>query len=180
MKEKLYGAFVPAYLDFVRSHRGRRTTHQIEDCLGRFFTWMAGRGIHAVTELHAAHVRDFMTTFASMRRSTIATHASALRGWLKYFFVEGVLTTPLANCVEVPRLYRMSQPPLVLDQDRVAHLLASVDRSNALGKREYAMLLLAARYGLRPSDIRGLRFEHIRWSEQRVVLVQSKTQRTWT
>lgn len=173
----LYAAYVPAYLDFVRAHRGRRTTHQIEDCLGRFFTWMAGRGIHAVTDLHAAHVREFMTTFASMRQSTIATHASALRGLLKHLFMEGGLTVPLANCVEVPRLYRMSQPPLVLDQDRVTHLLASVDRSKALGKRDYAMLLLAARYGLRPSDIRGLRFEDIRWREQRVVLMQSKTQR---
>ena len=39
------------------------------------------------------------------------------------------------------------------------------------------MLLLAARYGLRSSDIRGLRFDHIHWREQRIVLVQSKTQR---
>lgn len=173
----LYSAYVPGYLDFVRTHRGRRTTHQLEDCLGRFFTWMARRRIGAITDLRAEDVRDFVATFASMRRSTIATHASALRGFLKYLFLQGVLTTPLAYSVEVPRLYRMSQPPLVLDETRVAHLLASVDRSTALGKRDYAMLLLAARYGLRPSDIRSLRFEDIRWSEQRLVLVQSKTQR---
>lgn len=52
-----------------------------------------------------------------------------------------------------------------------------VDRSTAIGKRDYAMLLLAARCGLRPSDIRGLRFEHVRWRERLIVIVQSKNQR---
>jgi integrase len=71
----------------------------------------------------------------------------------------------------------MSQPPQVLGEEIVERLLAAVDRSNPMGKRDLAMLLLAARYGLRSSDIRGLRFDHIRWREQRIVLVQSKTQR---
>jgi integrase len=58
----------------------------------------------------------------------------------------------------------------------VERLLGSVDRSTSLGKRDYAMLLLAARYGLRSSDIRKLRLEDIRWRGQWIVLIQSKTQ----
>ena len=83
----------------------------------------------------------------------------------------------MAWAVELPRVYSMSQPPQVLDEETVERLLAAVNRSSSLGKRDLAMLLLAARYGLRPSDIRGLRFDHIHWREQRIVLVQSKTQR---
>ena len=39
-----YEALVPSYLDFVRQHRGRRTTHQLENALGRFVQWMTTTG----------------------------------------------------------------------------------------------------------------------------------------
>jgi site-specific recombinase XerD len=74
-------------------------------------------------------------------------------------------------------LTQWAEPPQVLDHEMVEHLLGSVDRSTALGKRNYAMLLLAARYGLRASDIRSLHFEDVRWREQRIAILQSKTQR---
>jgi integrase len=96
---------------------------------------------------------------------------------LAYLRLEGVLEKDLAWAVELPRLYSMSQPPQALTEETVERLLAAVDRSSPLGKRDLAMLLLAARYGLRSSDIRGLRFDHIHWREQRIVLVQSKTQK---
>ena len=82
----------------------------------------------------------------------------------------------LAEAVIRPRIYRLSSPPQIFDKATVEKLLGSVDRSTPLGKRDYAMLLLAARYGLRSSDIRKLRLQDIRWREQRLVLIQSKTQ----
>jgi site-specific recombinase XerD len=87
------------------------------------------------------------------------------------------METDLSYAVERPRLTQWAEPPQVLDHEMVEHLLGSVDRSTALGKRDYAMLLLAARYGLRASDIRSLQFEEVCWREQRIALLQSKTQR---
>lgn len=173
----LYDAFVPGYLEFVRRHRGRRTTHQLENCLGRFFGWLARDGIGDLQSLAGQHVRDFVSSLQHFRPTTIAVHASALRSFLSYLHLEGVVEVDLAHAVERPRLYRQSQPPQILDSETVERLLAAVDRSTSLGKRDYGMLLLAARYGLRPSDIRSLRFENVHWREQRIVLVQSKTQR---
>lgn len=174
----LYDAWVPDYLDFVRRHRGRRTTHQLEYCLGRFFDWLARSGIADLRSVTGQHVRDFVSSLEHFRPATIAVEASALRGFLSYLHLNRVLETDLANAVERPRIYRESQPPQVLDPKTVECLLAAVNRSTALGKRDYAMLLLAARYGLRPSDIRSLRFENVYWREQRIVLLQSKTQRS--
>jgi len=173
----LYAGRVLAYLEFVVHHRGRRTTDQLEHCLGRFCSWLEGCGVTDFGELTALHLRDFISSVACFRRATIATYTSALRGFLAYLFLEGLLERDLAPVVELPRVYSMSQPPQVLEEETVERLLAAVDRSSSLGKRDLAMLLLAARYGLRASDIRGLRFDHIHWREQRIVLVQSKTQR---
>ena len=176
-RSPLYQCLVVPYLDFVRHHRGRRTTHQLENNLGRFCAWLDGHGPDGLKQLTPSLLRDFISSLAGFRRSTIATHASALRGFLAYLRLEGVLNRDLVSAIELPRLYSMAQPPRVLEDDTVERLLTAVDRSTPLGKRDLAMLLLAARYGLRSADIRGLRFDHVHWREQRLLLVQSKTQR---
>ncbi len=53
--------------------------------------------------------------------------------------------------------------------------MESVDHDNALGKRNYAVLLLVARLGLRISDARLLRFESIDWQSKRISIIQKKT-----
>ena len=58
--------------------------------------------------------------------------------------------------------------------------MSSTDRSSGIGRRDYALLLLAARYGLRPADIRGMQLEDIRWREGAIVIQQSKTGRKLT
>lgn len=173
-----YEALVPSYLNFVRQHRGRRTTHQLEDALGRFHRWLATEAC-GITELHQLTplvLRDYLSSLHRFRRATIAVHASALRGWLGYLRLQGLVEIDLAPAVALPRLAQISAPPHVFDKATVEKLLRSVNRSTPLGKRDYAMLLLAARYGLRSKDIRTLRVENIHWREQRIVLVQSKTQ----
>ena len=45
----------------------------------------------------------------------------------------------------------------------ITGLVTAVDRSSAIGRRDYAVLLLAARYGMRPSDIRQLQLDNVQW-----------------
>jgi integrase len=65
--------------------------------------------------------------------------------------------------------------PDVLSKDGLTRLLATVDLTSAVGRRDHAVLLLAGRYGLRPSDIRQLLLEHVDWRHARIALRQSKT-----
>ncbi len=176
-RSDLYNEFVPGFINFVRCHRGRRTTDQVENGLDKFFKWLSSSQVSDLQSLTATHIRDFMPSLGNYRPATIAIHASTLRGFLTYLHLKGVLKVDLSGAVDRPRLYRWSEPPQVLNKETVEHLLRSVDRSTPRGKRDFAILLLAARYGLRASDIRRLRFENIRWREDRIVLTQSKTQR---
>lgn len=171
-----YEALVPSYLAFVRHHRGRRTTDQLENALGRFFEWLRARGVTGLLELTPVVIREYLSSLHRFRRATIAVHASALRGWLGYLRLQGLITIDLAQAVVLPRLVAITAPPPVWNKPTVERLLGAVDRSTPLGKRDYAMLLLGARYGLRSKDIRMLRLEDIHWREQRIVFVQSKTQ----
>jgi site-specific recombinase XerD len=134
-------------------------------------------GVSDLQSLTAVHIRDFVSSLEGYRPGSLAVHASTLRSFLTYLHFKGTLIQDLSYAVERPRLYRWSQPPEVLNSETIERLLRSIDRTTAMGKRDYAILLLAARYGLRASDIRKLRFENIVWRDDRIILLQSKTQR---
>jgi site-specific recombinase XerD len=70
--------------------------------------------------------------------------------------------------------------PSVYTVEEVENIIAGIDRSHPQGKRDYVMILLAARYGLRASDIIPLRFANIDWERNRIVLTQQKTQKRIT
>lgn len=73
------------------------------------------------------------------------------------------------------KIVRNKKIPSVYTAEEVNAVIASIDRTHPQGKRDYAMTLLAARYGLRISDIIGLRFCNIEWETNRLCLVQQKT-----
>jgi integrase len=84
--------------------------------------------------------------------------------------------------MEVFRLRRVRSRrlPSVYTKEEVEAVIAAIDRAHPQGKRDYAMVLLAARYGLRISDIIGLRFCNLDWENNRISLVQQKTGRRVT
>lgn len=65
--------------------------------------------------------------------------------------------------------------PAIYSEEEIDALLKAVNRASNVGKRDYAMLLLAVRYGLRASDIVGMCFSNIDWEINRISLRQSKT-----
>ena len=100
------------------------------------------------------------------------------RGFLSFLFESGATRTNLSACV--PSLARPKSLPSVYSAEEVTRLLSSVDRSTALGKRDYAILLLAAYLGLRSSDIAGLSFKDINRAAKTISIIQTKTARPLT
>ena len=68
-----------------------------------------------------------------------------------------------------------AQMPSTYAVEEIERLIAVVDRNNAVGKRDYAIILLAARLGLRASDIANLRFDNIFWEQNTINFYQYKT-----
>jgi integrase len=63
----------------------------------------------------------------------------------------------------------------VWTQDDVLKLIRAIDRGNPAGKRDYAIILLVTRLGLRTIDIKRLMLSNLKWQDNRIELVQSKT-----
>lgn len=71
--------------------------------------------------------------------------------------------------------HRNDRIPSTFTSKEVNMLLNSVDRESPIGKRDYAILLLAAKLGLRSGDIANLRFENINWELSTIHITQGKT-----
>jgi site-specific recombinase XerD len=170
---------VPPYLAFLTSYRGvgRGTLRKRERQLAVFSTFLQKAGVTEWEHVDSARIREFLTGLKGLRPSTRRTYAHTLRSFFRWTYVRGVLPVDLTGAVPTIRTYRLASLPDVLTDPEVEVLLGSVDRSSAIGRRDYALLLLAARYGMRASDIRQLSLDHIDWSHRRIVLEQSKTRR---
>ena len=118
-----------------------------------------------------------MTQLTDKGPGTRRSYASTLRGFLRWAFLRGLLERDLSPAAASVRQYRLAGIPDLLTDAEVTALLQAVDRSTALGKRDYAILLMAARFGMRPGDIRQLSLDHIDWRGQQIALPQAKTGR---
>jgi len=111
------------------------------------------------------------------KQSDGAAHnmACAIRVFLRYLHTEGVMREDLSGEIPSFAYRRQSKLPSALDAGEMAALLSSVDRASRVGKRDYAIILLACRLGLRSGDIRALRFSDIRWERNTIEIVTQKT-----
>jgi site-specific recombinase XerD len=172
-----FGPILTPYLQFVRTHRGlaAKTERKYIQKLSVFAEYLEGAGIRELGRITPLHVREFYENAENgvPRRS----YGSTLRVFFRWAAAQGWLSSSLADAVPRPRHYRYVNLPDVLSESDVDRILTSVDRSTALGRRNYAILLLAARYGLRPCDIRQLTLDEIHWRGARIDIRQVKTGR---
>lgn len=131
----------------------------------------------AVVDLQAEHVTAFV--LAQSRRYAVGTTkiiVTALRSYLRFLYLEGTITMDLSGAVPAVAGWRLSGLPKALDQAELRKVLATCDRRTAIGRRDFAMLLLMARLGLRRGDVAALELDDIDWVRGELV-VRGKGQR---
>lgn len=143
--------------------------------LTRFFAYLVTQGVDEVTAITAHHLSDFLTSLAHLAPRTVANYNSTLRCWLRVLARLGVLTEEMSRWVPPATIRHYPRIPTVWSPEEVTRLLAQVDRNSPRGKRDYAILLLAARVGLRVGDIIRLTLDDLKWEQKRIELLQSKT-----
>lgn len=178
----LFNEWVPPYLFFLQQHRGvaDKTLRKNILSLGEFTEFLEKRCIHDFNELKACDIHEFCIGRGSRKPITWASYLGMVRRFLKYVFLQNGSEKDLSFAVETARCYSHSGICDVLTKPEADKILDSVDRSSSIGRRDYAILLFAVRYGMRPSDIRQLCFENIQWRLGQIVFCQSKTGKTLT
>ena len=104
----------------------------------------------------------------------------AVRSLLRFAAADGLTGTGVLEAVPAAKSTRQARVPSVWDPADVTKIIEAIDRGNPSGKRDYAIVLLICRLGLRGVDVKRLRFADLDWPGNQVSVVQAKTgQRVW-
>lgn len=123
-----------------------------------------GRRKSSVAQLQPKDVLNFMVSYSKGRHpATAARMASALRSFCRFLHEHGETKTNLVPAVPSVAHWQLSKLPKHLSVDQVDKLLKTCDRGTPIGKRDYAILLLISRLGLRVGEVVNLRLEDIDW-----------------
>jgi len=166
-----------AYCQHRRSH-----CDVAEATLGRdlktakAFLGLLGSQGKTVSRVTVADVDRFIVDLSRrVSRRTVRDTGSSLRSFLRFLRMTGRLCRDLASWVVTPRIRLAERPPRALPWADVRRILRSIPQSQPPGKRDFAMLLAMATYGLGAAEVLGLCLEHVDWKSKVLRVHRPKT-----
>jgi site-specific recombinase XerD len=141
-----------------------------------FLCFLEARNIH-LDSINGSCLNDFVKTLMGYSFKTVEFVLCGMRVFIRFLYSEAIISTDLSNALPCMQVRRQTRIPSVWSQDDLAKLLGAIDRGNPCGKRDYAIILLTARLGLRSIDVKHLTFGDFNWNENYLEFSQSKTQK---
>ena len=163
------------YGDYLRNQRGLSES-TIYHCMGfskRFMVFRFGDGLGNLNAITPDDIASFLQQIRGRSRTQpyrCKTPPSHLRNFFKFLFWSGKTKQNLAN--SVPRIAQ-PQPttlPRYLKPEEVERLLTIAQPNNAIGRRNYAVLLLLARLGLRAIEVVAIQLKDIDWRAGEILI----------
>ena len=126
-------------------------------------------------ELRVADIETFVTKAdGRVGRRRMGQIAGTLRTFLRFLAATDEGPPGLDAHVESPRVWRGERLPRALPWETVRTFLRAIDRSTPKGRRDFAMFLLVATYGLRSSEVRALDLDDIAWRDRQILVPRPK------
>lgn len=135
----------------------------LESCFGRGPLRLRALGEKDIT-------RFVLGTAKSFSPRTQQTHMSILRSFFRFLLEQGEIAQDLTGVVPTVASWRLAGVPKYLSRKQVEQVLASCDRDTPMGRRDFAILLLLARLGLRACEVARLELDDIRWRTGELVI----------
>lgn len=174
------GQFVlEQYQHYLRQERGlaEGTIKKYTPIVRTFLAETFPLGSPDLFQISADNIARFVQRQAERITTKDApTVVTALRSFLRHLLHRGAIQTDLAACVPTIATWSQSKVPKFLAAEQIQRLLDSCDRDSAIGKRDYGILLLLARLGLRAGEVVTLTLDDIDW-EAGVITVRGKGKR---
>lgn len=163
--------YVAAYEAHLRDRRGlpERTIFGRRTYCIKFMQYIYNAGVKKFHSLNARVVQEFVRAEGQQYcRHTMVSYCSILRNFLAYVYASGQFKADFSTAVVTPKTYRHERCPKFLTRREIESMLETVDRRTAIGRRNYAMLLLLTSYGLRGIEVVRMRLEDIEWRAEKI------------
>jgi integrase/recombinase XerD len=169
-----FGRHIESFMELFRieSRPADSTIRNYRTALSHFATRMQQDQIHLDTldQIAVSH-------FISSLQNTQLRICVPIRRFLRYLFEEDIVKTDFSIPLYDIKCHRAEKLPSIYNMEEIRKMEASIERASSVGRRNYAIFLLASRLGLRASDIRTLQFDEIDWDKNVIRLTQCKTKK---
>ena len=158
---------------FLRSERGLSTATVVSylTVVRRFLHERSGRKALRLEQLRAQDLHRFVVReIQRVSRTHGKIVITALRSFMRFLLLRGAVLTDLARTLPGVATWRLSHLPRSLSPEQVERLLACCDRGSPSGTRDYAILLLLARLGLRGGEVLNMVLEDLDWERGELVV----------
>ncbi|MEN6326029.1 MAG: site-specific integrase [Syntrophomonas sp.] len=133
------------------------------------------KGLTGVAEIDKNFIDDHLSMCSGKMPGAMPRVLSSLRCFLRGMFSNGVIQNDLSLFIPSASRYPTKPVQKLWTREEVKALLDFVDRSDSKGKRDYALMLLMVRYGMRVGDILNLKLTDIDWESMAIRFCQEKT-----
>ncbi len=158
----------------AKTSMAKTSLNVARSAIRRFLFEMEDHGFRSLADFTQMNVNGCVTSFATRYAGGLGSAIYSVRVFLHFLFEDGVtgidLSRSLPELVAARKMFREG-----FTEDELEHLLEHPDRTTAIGKRDYAMMVLAAQSGLRACDVVRLELGSIDWRTREIRLVQHKT-----
>lgn len=143
--------------------------------LTSFLNHLGDNGITNLQDCLQKHVTSHLCSIATLSSSTISSRCFIFRHFFNYLYNEGI--TPYSGNELFPVIFTNKRDRVLsfYSVEEIKKVTSAVNRNTLSGKRDLAILLLAAELGMRSGDICRLKLEDIHWERNTIEFIQYKT-----
>lgn len=145
-----------------------------------FMDYLQQRKIESTENITMNTCNSYLKTLAGYSFKTIEQNVCGIRHFLRFLYSVGMLSADYAEKIHMPVVSKSAKIPSAWNLGELQAMIGAIDRNNPIGKRDYAMILLACVLGLRIGDIKNLRFQNFNWEDKKLSLIQHKTHKPLT
>jgi len=157
-----------------KSYSSVTTDHYVKQA-ARFMDYLVSQKVTDCKGIHLGLIYDYLKTWAGYTYKTVEQVICALRSFFRFLLETEVVQTDFAAKMPMVQARKQTRIPSVWTADELKKLIAAIDRGNPKGKRDYAIILLACRLGMRCTDIKHLQMSNLHWEAKKLTFIQSKT-----
>jgi len=170
------GQTMQNYISYRKSYGiSRGTIEEYKHRFQNFLSYLEDNGVHDVCLISPKLLMNYANQLGFCTPYVRHRTLSVIKAYLRYLYDEGLTETDCSRMVPKDKFVKQPKLPSTYTTEEVQALITSIERSSPKGKRDYAMVLITARLGLRATDVCCLTFDNILWEQSRIVLIQQKT-----
>lgn len=170
-----YRSAIESYLAAYGKNVKQCSVEDAAYTLRKFSEFLYKAGVKKLDDITASDICDFATSLKDYAGSTRNAWLAKIKNFFNFSYQNGFATHNLSAFVLKPRYMPSPKLPSTYSREEIERLLAAVDRANPMGKRDYAILKLAACLGMRSGDIVNLKYENIDWGKNTIRIEQQKS-----